>query len=89
MDCTPKVRSTSTNVVRVTVDELKLTLFAVTKSQWSTATSTITSVKYPDYVTEIVTKRVPTTETKYTNHVTTTTVVESCMSRVSSKIDAG
>lgn len=64
MDCTSTVRSTSTNVVRAAVDGLELTLFAVTKTQWSTGPLTITLVKYPDHVTEIVTERVPTAETK-------------------------
>lgn len=40
VDCTSTVRSASTNVVRVTVYGLKLTLFVVTKTQWSTAAST-------------------------------------------------
>ncbi|RTE81699.1 hypothetical protein BHE90_003729 [Fusarium euwallaceae] len=72
VDCTSKIRSTSTNVVRVTVDGLRLTLFA-----------------YPDHVTEIVTRRVPTTETKYTNHVTTTTIVESSVEEVTLPLPGG
>ncbi|RSL59509.1 hypothetical protein CEP51_013904 [Fusarium floridanum] len=89
VDCTSKVRSTSTNVVRVTVDGLRLTLFAVTRIQWSTSTSTIMSMEYPDRVTEIVTKRVPTTETKYTNHVITTTIIESSMEEVTLPLPGG